>query len=729
MRTHWLRISFLIALVATLIGPLGARADGVIIVEPPQCDPACDGPVYVGDQLTIRWHRVNVSIDDQIATTEIDQLFYNQNDWTAEGTYIFPIPEDAPVDQFTMIVDGQEVEAKVLSADEARAIYEEIVRNMRDPALLEYMGRGAIQASIFPIEPGAERQIQIRYQQALTAENGLVHYVYPLNTERFSATPLEQASVSVQIASSAPLRAIYSPSHSLAVSRIDANHAAVGWEGSNVLPADDFELFYTTSDSGIGVNLVSDFDPIAGEGTFLLLAAPGIDQNQPAVAKDVIVVLDTSGSMDGEKIEQAKGALASVLEKLNAEDRFTIVEFSTGVRTYSRELLASGEAPAALDWVRRLQATGGTDIDGALQTALSLVDTSRPTYLLFLTDGLPTEGETSVPAILDHVSSTAPDGIRLFSFGVGDDVDTILLDTIAQQNHGASVYVRPGEQLDQAVAELYGKISTPVLTDVSVSVDGAQIEELYPNPMPDLYAGSQAIIVGKYRAGGPVTITLSGTVNGEVRHFVYEGQSLATGPGAEALPRLWATRKIGYLLTQIRLYGENPEWVQAIVDLSVRYGIVTPYTSYLITEDDILTESGRAQAAATQSAEYEEPRPSSGSAAVSEAQDQASMSGGASGDSAVEAPSAEYADQVMVIGSRAFLLVDGIWTETTFDPSTMETIKVQFLSDDYFALLTAKPELAGPFGLGEQVIAFADGVAFEVTADEQPPLDPALLVP
>jgi Ca-activated chloride channel family protein len=683
----------------------------------------------VGDQLTIRSHRATVTIDNQIATTEIEQVFFNQNDWVAEGTYIFPIPGDATVDQFTMVVDGQPVEARVLSADEARAIYEEIVRKMRDPALLELIGRGAIQASIFPIEPGAERLIQIRYQQALTADHGLVRYVYPFRNERFSAMPLESASIRVEIASTAPLRAIYSPSHAIATNRIDDNHATVGWEATAVTATEDFELFYTTSDSGIGVNLVSYFDPGTGEGTFLLLAAPGIRTNQPVVAKDVIVVLDTSGSMEGEKIEQAKGALRSILDRLNTGDRFTIVEFSTGVRTFSNELLSPDQAPAALDWVQNLQATGGTDINGGLQTALSLVDAGRPTYILFLTDGQPTEGEVNIPAILGNVTVNAPDGIRLFSFGVGDDVDTVLLDTIAQQNHGASVYVRPGEALDQAVGELYGKISTPVLTDLSLIVDGAQIEELFPAPLPDLYAGSQAIIAGRYRVGGPVTITLSGQVNGEQQSFIYEGQSLSTEGGQESLPRLWATRKIGYLLTQIRLYGENSEWVQAIVDLSVRFGIVTPYTSYLITEDDILTQTGRANAVATQSADFEEEAPTSGEAAVNAAQDQASMAGGSSGDAAPAAPSDEYAEQVVVIGSRAFLLIDGIWTETTFDPSAMETVKVQFLSDDYFALLAANPELVAPFALGDLVIAFAGGVAFEVTAEEQPALDPAYTTP
>jgi Ca-activated chloride channel family protein len=223
-------------------------------------------------------------------------------------------------------------------------------------------------------------------------------------------------------------------------------------------------------------------------------------------------------------------------------------------------------------------------------------------------------------------------------------------------------------------------------------------------------------------------VVLHGTVNGEEQTFTYEGQSLVTEGGNQSLPRLWATRKIGYLLTQIRLYGENSEWIQAIVDLSVRYGIVTPYTSYLLTEDDILTSGGRANAAADQEeAMAQSTAEPSGAAAVGQAEDEAQLAGGTGGDAAPAPSSGEYADQVIVIGSRAFLLLDGVWTETTFDPSTMTTVKVQFLSDDYFALLAAHPDLAAPFGLGERVIAFSGGIAFEVTAEEQPPLDPAYL--
>jgi Ca-activated chloride channel homolog len=712
-------------LLATMLGTVAeVRADGVIIVEPPVCDEFCPEPVLIGDQLVVRNHRVDVEIAGQIATTSIDQVFHNPHEWVAEGTYLFPVPEGATIDKFTMIVDGEPVEAKILTAEEARAIYDDIVRKMRDPALLEYVGQNVIQASIFPIGPGEDRQVQIEYEQVLTAEGGLFHYRYPLNTERFSAEPLEQVSVRVEVESDAPVRAVYSPSHDIAVDKSDDQHFVAGWEDSDVLPDTDFDLMYTVSQEAIGANIVSFWSPEDDEGTFLLLAAPGIETDQATVAKDVVIVLDTSGSMEGEKIEQAKEAVTYVLEHLKPEDRFSLVEFSTGVRFFEGELQPASEAAEAVEWVERLQATGGTDINRALLDGLAMVEDERPTYLLFMTDGLPTEGEVEVNRILENVADAAPDNVRLFAFGVGDDVDTVLLDTLVTDHHGASSYVRPGERLDETVSTFYGKISTPVLTDVELEVEGVMVEEVYPQPLPDIFAGTQLVVVGKYREGGSASVSLSGTVNGEKQTFVYDDQRFASDAAtgaSESLPRLWATRKIGYLLNQIRLNGENQEWIEAIIDLSVRYGIVTPYTSYLITEDDILSAGGRegaADAAFEQAMATQEP--TSGEEAV-----EAARVSGAMQDAGAAAPASFESDEAAVrsIGDRAFLFKDGLWTETTFDPSTMETVKVQFLSDDYFRLLELHPDLAEAFALGERVIAISDRVAFEVTTEEQPPID------
>ena len=697
------------------MSPLTTRADGVIVVEPPECQTgACPGPIRIGDQLTVKNHRVNVTVANQVATTTIDQVFFNQNDWVAEGTYIFPIPDEATVSKFTMIVDGQAIEARVLTAEEAAAIYDQIVRSMRDPALLQYVGQGAIQASVFPIPPGESREVKISYEQVLTAEMGMVRYVYPLNTEQFSAQPLEQVSVRVEVTSADPVRAIYSPTHQVAITQDSETHFVAGWEASNIWPTDDFALIYTVATDQIGANLLSYVDPVSSEGFFMLLAAPGIGSNQAVVAKDVIIVLDTSGSMEGEKIVQAKQAVSYVLNHLNAEDRFGVIEFSTGVRFYDQQLRSAAEAPVAAGWVEALPATGGTDINQALLKAMEMTDRERPTYVIFLTDGLPTEGEVDSTIILSNVGTASPGNVRLFSFGVGDDVDTFLLDSLVQQENGISSYVRPGERIDEEVSLFYAKVGSPVLTDLELTFEAVQTQELYPNPLPDLYAGSQLVLVGTYAQGGPTRVTLSGMVNGKATSYVYEGQALTTAPGGpnDFLPRLWATRKIGYLLTQIRLHGENPELIQAVVDLSVRYGIVTPYTSYLITEDDILTQQGRdrvvGQEAAAPAGDV------SGDEAVNKADAQSQMSG--ANQAAPTAEPGQYGggNAIKVVGSRTYVQQNGVWIDTSFDPSTMTTTKIAFLSDDYFAFLKAHPELAGALALGDKVIVAVGNQFYEV---------------
>lgn len=719
-------ITFLLALVVlfTPLASLITQAQDVVTPEPPICDVPCTVPPLISDQVEIRSQGVDVDVTDQVASTRVTQVFHNPNDWVAEGTYIFPVPADAAISEFSMTVDGEPIEAKLLNAEDARAIYDEIVRNLRDPALLEYLGSGLIQANVFPIPPGEDREIELAYTQVLPAENGLNHYRYPFNTQAFTAVPLESVSIRVAVNSNEPLRAIYSPSHDIAVDRTSDASFTAGYEDNDVFPDGDFELFWSVSPDDVGANVVSYYDASRDQGYYLLLAAPGIDQDSEIVAKDVIVVLDTSGSMEGEKIEQAREALLYVLDHLNPDDRFNIVEFSTGAREFSRDLILAENAPEAVPWVERLEATGGTDINLALLNAMSMVQPDRPTMLLFLTDGVATEGEQDTNHIISNIADAAPSNVRLFSFGVGDDVDTILLDTLSSEQHGRTTYVRPGQALTEAVSGFYAGITAPVLADVEMTVDGVTVDDTYPAPLPDLFAGSQLVALGTYREGGEAEITLSGEVNGTPTEFTYPVTFTSSG-GSDFLPRLWATRKIGYLVNQIRLHGENPELVDAIVDLSLEYGIVTPYTSYLITEDDIRSEAGR-QRAADQASTSIADGSSVGSVAVDRAQSVQQL---AEAEQAAPVPQATYvleggeevsaAEVLRYAGSRAFVLRDGIWTDTRFDASKKTTTDIEFASDAYFQLLDAHPDLAPALALGEQVVVVAGDVAYRITPAEK----------
>lgn len=719
----------LVTLVMLLGTVLPALADGIILPPPPPPGPFTD-PAW----LTIRYHHVDVTIDNQVATTRIDQVFVNEGTSVAEGTYLFPVPQGATVSEFTMWVDGEPIQPQILEADKARQIYNDIVRQLRDPALLEYVGTNAIQANVFPIPPGDERRIEIEYQEVLDVDNGLVHYVYPLNTERFSARPLEDVSVTVEIKSNDEVQAVYSPSHPVAVDQPDPFHARVGYEAANVLPDTDFSLYYSVSPEDIDLNLLTYRESANEDGFFMLLLAPPLEVAEDvAIPKDVIVVLDQSGSMAGQKWDQGRTAVEYVLDNLNPEDRFNVVVFSTGSRIYARGLQSPAEAPSATRWVNGLEAIGGTDIDGALTNALAMADPERATVILFVTDGLPTEGETEIDEILANAEANAPANVRLFSFGVGDDVDTFLLDQLAQDNRGTSAYVRPGERIDEEVGALYAKVNAPVLTNISVDIDGVMVDDQYPAvPLPDLFAGTQMVLVGRYRdSAEDVTIRLRGEVNGETQTFMYDGLDFpgnaGGGSGTDAevfIPRLWATRRIGALLDQIRLQGENSELVDSVVRLSIRYGIITPYTSFLIQEDDIFSQTGRnmimQEAEDSMDLAFGQ---SAGAAAVDAAE---AISGARSAEAPAAMPTAmqnkagEFVDTREVIRQvrdKTFVFRDGVWIDTVYDPETMTTEVITFLSDQYFDLVGTNPVLGDYFGLGQQVIVVIDGLVYEVVAE------------
>jgi len=717
------RLSILIALLGMLfLVAQPVLADGIIIPEPPDW-PA---PVPLRDAwLTITYHHVDVTIQDQVATTRVVQEFRNEHEWEAEGTYLFPLPEGAAVSQFTMWSDGIQVDGRILDVDEARRIYEETVRSRRDPALLEYVGRSAVQARVFPIPPGGTRKIEIEYTQILPFEDSMVRYSYPLNTEKFSARSIESVSVRVEIHSRHTLQALYSPTHQdrVAITRESDYSAIVSYEATDILPKDDFDLVFTVGQDEIGLNLFS-FRSAPDDGYFLLLVAPPVKvSDEHIVPKDVLLVLDTSGSMDGEKIAQAQDALVYVLEHLGAQDRFNVIAFSTGIQQYARELRPATEVGEAAEWVRRLEAIGGTDINRALMEVLSQADEERAAVVIFLTDGQPTEGVIETDQILANAVVAAPDNVRLFAFGVGDDVNTTLLDTLAQQHGGDTGYVRPDERIDEEISAFYARISSPVLMDIELDFGDIVVSDVYPNLLPDLFAGDQLIFTGRYRATSPepqkAAITLKGTVSGHQQSFIYSGVFQGRN-GDNFVPRLWTTRKIGYLLTQIRLHGEKREWVDAVVALSLRYGVITEYTSFLIDED-MLSAAGREEAVEEFLALPEAPQV--GAAAVDLADEQSEMRKSESAGS--ESIPVEAADVVQLVGDKTFIRQDDVWIDTAFDSDLMETSQLGFGSTAYFDLVQSTPELGRYLAVGPRVIFVVNGTAYEVVENDEIP-EPAV---
>jgi Ca-activated chloride channel family protein len=586
---RWILFSLLLVLLA----PAFAHADGFIIIEPGPPERPIPWPRpphrHIFAPLEVAFHHVTVKIDGQIATTSVEQEFFNPNPQRLEGTYLFPLPKDAHIDKFTMDIDGKQTEAELLPADKARHIYEDIVRRVRDPALLEYAGRDVFKVRVFPIEPHSSKRITLSYTQVLKADSGLINYTYPLNTEKFSAKPISNVSIKVDLKTDHPLKTIYCPSHSVEIKRDGSKRATVGYEANEVTPDMDFSLYFAPEQEEVGVNLLT-YKTGDEDGYFLLLASPGVDANEKILPKDVAFVLDTSGSMAGKKLEQAKKALQFCIENLNDDDRFEIIRFSTEVEPLFDKLVEASRSnrDKANDFVKKLKPIGATAIDDALKKALSLQAErdGRPFVVVFLTDGQPTVGVTNPEEIVAHVKKTSA-GTRIFSFGIGTDVNTHLLDRIAEETRAFNQYVLPEEDLEVKVSSFFSKIKEPVLTDPELKFTGdIRAAGMYPSPLPDLFRGEQLVVVGRYSGHGSSAVMIEGKVNGQTRQFSEDVKFPAESSENDFIPKLWATRRVGYLLDEIRLHGENSELRDEVTELARKYGIVTPYTAYLIVEDE-----------------------------------------------------------------------------------------------------------------------------------------------
>ncbi|MBI3270025.1 MAG: VWA domain-containing protein [Planctomycetes bacterium] len=601
--TRGVRVGLASLLLVTCLAS-SLHAQGMIIVD----DPPTGAPGAGVARFSTRDHRATVTIRDQVAATHVEQTFVNFGDRETEATFLFPIPVGAALSGFRLKAGGRPVPARILEKEEARRVYESIVARRRDPALLECVGRALVQARVFPIPPRGEQRIEIDYEEVLPADAGLCRYVYPLSLERLSARPLDNVTIVVRVESSGMLKNLYSPSHTVSVSRPDDRHGVVSFEETHTLPDQDFTLYFGAADGPVGLHFLT-FADGKEDGYFLLLASPQVKPADAEVAgKDVAFVLDTSGSMAGEKIAQARRSLEYCLQSLRPQDRFTLVAFNSTVNPFSVTLVDAtkeriGEAVAFL---RAVPAAGGTNIAEALATALrALPGSARPAFVVFLTDGLPTVGEQDPAAIVKGVEAANAARARVFTFGVGYDVNTHLLDGIAERTRAVSDYVRPKEDVEVKVSSFFAKVGAPVLTDLAFEFAGARVYDLFPRQLPDLFQGSQLLLFGRYApavtsaaagsagavAGATSTsagaIRLRGRVEGASREFVTDAAFPRSRGGDEALPRLWAARKIGFLLDEIRLHGKAKELVDEVIALSRQHGIVTEYTSFLIQEDGV----------------------------------------------------------------------------------------------------------------------------------------------
>jgi len=563
------------------------------------------------DRMPVRIERVSaqVNILEQTAKTTLLIELFNPSQRQEEAVLLLPVPGECAVGEFAFDGSASEPTARLLPAEEARRTYDEIVRKLRDPGLLEFAGARLVRSSVFPIPAGGRAKVKIAYDHVLEADGDRIDYLLMRSEALGQSVPWD---IQVDIRAKSPVAMVYSPSHEVQTDKLEAKHLVVKLEAAYANTPGPFQLSYLIERGGApSASLFAYPDPKVGGGYFLLIASAPRTMRIEKTRREVTIVLDRSGSMAGEKMDQALAATRQVIEALDDGELFNLIDYSTTVEKFAPAPVAKSAETIKLarEYLARVRPLGGTNIHDALVEALRQPASEGALPLvLFLTDGLPTVGKTSEKAIRDMVAAGNPHSRRVFTFGVGADVNVPLLDRIAEQTRAASTYVLPKQDVELEVGRVFRKLRGPVLAtpelvalDPSGAVTTRRVRERYPQALPDLYAGDQLVVLGQFRDEDPLKLVLRGTDGEDTRTFQFEfALDKATTKNA-FVPRLWASRRVADLVDQVRQAGADTgsprpagfdpfadpklrELRDEIMRLSTEFGILTEYTSFLATE-------------------------------------------------------------------------------------------------------------------------------------------------
>jgi len=651
---------------------------------------------------------VRITLDGRVARYEVEELFRNEGKGIAEGSYLYPLPGEAVFTDFSLFMGDQEMKGEMMNAEKARGIYEEIVRKLRDPALLSLAGHGLVRAQVFPIQPGETRKVILRYTQVLAREGDAYRIRHPLGTR--GGGPITLVATATQ---TERFGTPYSPTHRVATEG-DARRLRVRVEAE---PRGELELFFPIRNGLVGTSVFT-HAPGGGERFFMLVLSPPAVGAEEIMPRDLTMVVDVSGSMAGAKLEQARGALYQALGSLRPRDRFRLITFSTTVTDFrdgwtpaTREAIA-----AARGHVDRLEARGGTNIAGALHTALegdAPRGGGRLGILLFLTDGLPSVGEQSPERIAANVAAQRG-AMRVFPIGVGHDVNTYLLDRLAVEGRGTVEYVAPEASVETAVGNVLRRVDAPALVNLRIVRAPVELVEVSPAELPDLYFGDDLVVFGRYQGSGTGEVVIEGERMGRRERFTTRADFAAHSLDHDYIPPLWAARRIGELTRQGRLEVMTPELVARIRELALRYGILTEFTSYLVQEPGQV-------AVGPQPIPMAAPTEQTGRAGFLRAERSATLAQAKSLAEADQANDRLMRDDVgererpesKRSGGRVFVRRGAVWTDIAHTDS-VRIVTVTAFSPAYFALVRALPELAPCLTVGDEVLVAGRRVSLRI---------------
>lgn len=617
-------------------------------------------------------HYVTVNITDSIARVHVEQEFQNNGWRDIEGTYVFPVPSGG-VRNFMLNVDGKTFEGKMLGALEARELYQQYALERKEASLLEYVGKDTFAASV--VLPRSEKvKVIIEYEQVLAESGGVVHFFYPLSTERYTTQPIDPVNITIGIQSSGKIGFVSSPTHDVEVTRAGNSNAVVSYYSVEI-PDKDFQLFYGVTERDYDVKLLAHKQAGADEGFFLLFIYPSLAESDVDVTpKDVVFVIDTSGSMSGQKIEQAKNALKFVLKRLDSKDKFNIISFSDEVKSFASELKDANtlNVADALVFADSLEADSSTNIRAALAEAKAQLKPAggRAQLVVFLTDGVDTAGNSQE----EILASFRGAGGKIFPFGVGADVDFELLDRLANDyGDGIPTYIITDAELEATLTQFFERITHPLLLDASVSIaansSSVSASDFLPKRIPDVFLGSQVVLAGEYSGSGDAVVEISGKISGKEEKMSYPVVFPSSSSNA-FVERAWAVKRVGFLLDEIALEGESAEWVEEVKTLANAYGIPSPYTSYVV-----VTSEGK-----------QATRDVGAQGAMANLPTAAAPFALGASYGAAETASSSTASQTKAIEGKTFVEVGGVWKDTSCKDAQAGE-QVEFGSARYLELL------------------------------------------
>jgi Ca-activated chloride channel family protein len=737
-------------LVLVTLGGLGglssASAQGILL--PRSCDrplPRPLAPVGVGTPLAfpcgvgpasiVRTRTdVRVRLTDRVLRYEVDERFVNRGNTVGEADYVFPLPKNAAFQDLQLEINGELVSGETFGADEARRMYEEIVRKQRDPALVEWIGQGMLRARIFPIAPGEEKRVLVRFQSVAQREGDALRVDYfgggaTTDLSRSSGQGGGAVHLTLTYPNNTGLGRAYSPTHELDT-RGGGSETEVVVQGD----ARNATLLIPVARANAPAISVLANAPGREDGFVMVTVAPPDQGRRASVTpRDITLVLDVSGSMAGAKMNQARAAGRQLLETLEPRDRFRLIDFSTDVHTFRDDYVPATpeNVQAARRYLDGLEAAGSTNIEGAIrETMRGQTESGRLPLVLFVTDGEPTIGERNPERLVDMATSTtAPSRsgqggarARLFTFGLGADVNVTLLEQLALEGRGTSQFVRPDESVERAVGLVASRLVDPVLTDVHVHAEGpVSLTKMQPAAGLDLFAGQDLVVFARYTGDGPARIVVDARQNGRAVHWTTMANFPDRAPENPFVARLWASQRIGFLSADRRRHGGSPELDAEIRTLGERFSIPTEFTSYFVREpvsvgfvrNSQMGGSGGVGGAVPVAAAMGAPRDVQFNAARM-ASAQRSASTMAKMDSMSVADSHGTADaNERKVGGRTFRLDSGVWTDAR-PAGTARVVTIKAYSKAYFDLLKQLPELSPIVGIGEQITVVGRQVVISI---------------